>query len=105
MKILIVYPYVPWPLTRGTYHRVFNLARELGRRHEVDLFCLDDSGSESSLPVFQEFARRVCFHPFQNAPWPRLFPTRLLNPVPTTITHWTQPSVTEALLNFAGNGA
>ena len=101
MRILIVYPYVPYPLTRGTYHRVFNLARELGARHEVDLFCLDDSNSGAHKPVFGEFSRRVHFHPFKNTPWQRFFPTRLLNPVPTTIEHWNQPDVREALRNFA----
>jgi glycosyltransferase involved in cell wall biosynthesis len=100
VKILIIYPYVPYPLNRGTYHRVFNLARELARHHEVDLFCLDDSNSQEHIGVFREFARRVCFHPFRNSPWPRLFPTRLLNPVPTTVTHWSQASVAGALKDF-----
>ncbi|MEI8339951.1 MAG: glycosyltransferase [Verrucomicrobiota bacterium] len=105
MKILIVYPYVPYPLNRGTYHRVFHLARELARYHRIDLFCLDDSGSEPHRSVFEEFAARVHFHPFQNPPWPRLFPNRLLNPVPTTITHWHQPEIAAALATFAGGEA
>ena len=59
VRILLVYPYVPYPLTRGTFHRVFNLARELGQRHEVDLFCLDDAKSQAQRSVFETFARRV----------------------------------------------
>jgi glycosyltransferase involved in cell wall biosynthesis len=100
LKILIVYPYVPYPLNRGSYHRVFNLARELGRRHRIDLFCLDDSGSEPHRKVFEEFAGRVQFHPFHHPPWPRLFPERLLNPVPTTVEHWHQPEVASSLEKF-----
>jgi len=100
VRILILDPYVPFPLNRGTFYRAFNLARELGRRHEVDVFCLDDSNSAGHLPVFQEFSRRVHFHPFQNAPWQSLFPKRLLNPIPTTIEHWNQPSVKEAIHDF-----
>ena len=103
MRLFIVYPYVPYPLNRGTYHRAFNLARELGRRHKVDLFCLDDSDSKGHLPVFEEFTQRVHFHPFQNPPWPRLFPDRLLEPLPTTIRHWTDPSALVALRNFVAN--
>lgn len=103
VRLLLVYPYVPYPLTRGTYHRVFNLARELGRHHEVDLFCLDDSGSEGCRDVFEAFAPRVHFEPFQNPPWPSLFPGRLLEGAPATITHWQQPGVTEALQRFVGN--
>jgi glycosyltransferase involved in cell wall biosynthesis len=101
MRILIVYPYVPFPLTRGTFHRVFNLAHELGRRHDVDLFCLDDSASEAHRGVFEEFSRRVHFQPFQNPPWPRLFPDRLLDPMPTTIAHWRDVNVAAALKKFA----
>lgn len=100
MKLLIVDPYVPYPLDRGTFHRGFNLARELGRRHELDLFCLDDSASDAHRPVFEEFCRRVHFQPFENAPWQRLFPTRLFNPVPTTIQHWTDPKAAAALADF-----
>jgi glycosyltransferase involved in cell wall biosynthesis len=66
----------------------------------LDLFCLDDSNSREYLPVFQEFSRRVHFHPFQNAPWQRLFPSRLLNPVPATIMHWSQSDVPAALAEF-----
>src|SRR5258708_6512276 len=102
MNLLLVYPYVPYPLNRGTYHRVFNLARELSRHHQVDLFCLAEEGAAEHAPVFREFARRIHFHPFRNAPWPRLFPTRLLNSVPATIQHWTQPAAGRALREFAG---
>jgi glycosyltransferase involved in cell wall biosynthesis len=101
MRLLLAYPYVPYPLNRGTYHRVFNLARELARHHEVDLFCLAAPEARQHLPVFAEFCRRAHFHPFENAPWPRLFPQRLLNPVPASVTHWTQPDVFPALRDFA----
>lgn len=106
MKLLLVYPYVPYPVNRGTYHRVFNLARELARRHEVDLFCLADAAeAAAALPVFREFCARVAFHPFAHPPWPRLFPTRLLEPLPTTVTHWRQPGVQAALDGFAAGRA
>jgi len=100
MRLLLVYPYVPYPLNRGTYQRVFNLARELARHHEVDLFCLAAAGAGEHLPVFAGFCRRVHFHPFENAPWPRLFPQRLLNPAPASVTHWLRPSVFPALKRF-----
>jgi glycosyltransferase involved in cell wall biosynthesis len=106
MKLLLVYPYVPYPVNRGTYHRVFNLARELGRRHEVDLFCLSENEADADhTAVFREFCARVEFHPFQHPPWPRLFPDRLLEPLPTTVTHWRQPGVQAALDRFAAGKA
>ena len=100
MRLLILYPYVPYPLNRGTYHRVYNLARELGRYHQIDLFCLDEGGEESRKEAFS-FCQRLHFEPFAHPPWPRLFPNRLLNPVPTTILHWSSPRVAEALKKFA----
>lgn len=103
VRLLIFYPYVPFPVNRGTYHRVFNLARELGRRHEVDLFCLDEHGASRAAGherEFTGFCRRVHFHPFRHPAWPRLFPRRLLEPLPATLTHWRQPDVGPALTAF-----
>jgi len=100
MRLLLIYPYVPYPLNRGTYHRVYNLARELGRYHAIDLFCLDEGGDAARAEAFA-FAQRIHFEPFAHPPWPRLFPQRLLNPVPTTVQHWSSPGVAEALKKFA----
>ena len=99
MKLLILYPYVPYPLDRGTYHRVYNLARELARYHKADLFCLDEGGDASRVDAFS-FARRIHFEPFKHPPWPRLFPERLLNSSPTTVLHWSSSAVAEALKKF-----
>ena len=104
MRILAIYPYVPFPVNRGTYHRVFNLARELGQRHELDLFCLDADGAlEAGHEREFDFCRRVTFHKFAHPPWPRLFPDRLLEPMPTTVTHWRQADVQAALNAFAAD--
>jgi glycosyltransferase involved in cell wall biosynthesis len=101
VRILLVYPYVPYPLTRGTFHRVFNLALELGQRHQVDLFCLDDAKSQAQRHVFETFAKRVHFQPFAHPPWAPLFPKRLFDAVPATIMHWSDPAAAAALTEFA----
>jgi glycosyltransferase involved in cell wall biosynthesis len=101
MRVLVVLPYVPWPLNRGTYQRVFHLTRELARRNTVDLFCLDaESAGPAHASVFEAFCRRFYAQPFVHPPWPRLFPERLLNPIPTTIQHWESPSARAALRRF-----
>jgi glycosyltransferase involved in cell wall biosynthesis len=100
MRILIVYPYVPWPLNRGTFHRLFNLARELSRRGRVDLFCLAGPAEEQHLPVFREFCQRVQFHAFQNPPWPKFFPKRILDSTPSSVAHWRRSDVQPALERF-----
>lgn len=104
MRFLIVYPYVPWPLNRGTFHRLFNLARELSRRGPVDLFCLAGPDEEDYLPIFREFCQRVHFHPFKNPPWQKLFPKRILDSAPASVAHWRQEDVMPTLERFVAGG-
>lgn len=99
LRILMVYPYIPFPLNRGTYHRVFNLCRELCRNHQVDLFCLDSEEGSEVAPL-KELCSRVEVAPFEHPAWPSLFPDRLLNPLPTTIRHWDCPPALERLKDF-----
>lgn len=92
MRILAVYPYVPWPLNRGAYHRAFHLLQGLARQHEVDLLALSENGEGLAHKApFAAFCRNVHFVPFQHPAWEKLFPKRLLNPLPSTIAHWTIP--------------
>lgn len=101
MRILVVYPYIPFPLDRGTYQRTFHVLRALARDHEVDLLALAEDGERlEQKPVFAEFCRRVEFVPFAHPRWPRLVPDRLLNPLPTTVRHWQLPHVADAIRRF-----
>jgi len=101
MRLLVVYPYIPFPLDRGTYQRSFHVLRALARDHEVDLLALTEGGERCEhLPIFEEFCRRVAFVPFEHPAWPRLFPDRLLHPLPTTVRHWKLPGIAEAIHRF-----
>jgi polysaccharide biosynthesis protein PslH len=103
MRLLVVYPYVPYPPDRGTFQRTYHLLRALAKDHEVDLLALCENGErEDQKPHFEGFCRRVEFVRFAHPPWPRLFPDRLLNPLPTTIRHWRLPHIAEALKRFIG---
>lgn len=89
MKILVVYPYIPYPLDRGTYQRTFNLLRELGRSHAITLLALAENGQGlEHKALFEQFCERVEFVPFVHPAWPKFFPNRLLNSVPVSIQHW-----------------
>lgn len=99
MKLLVFYPYAPWPLDRGTYQRTFHLLKALARHHEVDFVALteEQDGLEDKRAVFSAFCREVEFIPFEHPPWQKLFPQRLLNPLPSNVQHWQSPAVAEAI--------
>lgn len=95
MKILVVYPYVPWPLDRGTFQRTFHLLKRIATRHEVDFvaFSEPDGSEEPKKEVFEAFCQSVEFLPFQHPEWQKLFPNRLLNPLPSNVQHWQQSEI------------
>ncbi|WP_395741438.1 glycosyltransferase [Prosthecobacter sp.] len=98
MNILVVYPYIPYPIDRGTYQRVFHLLRALAKDHTIDLIALSEKGERlEHRGIFENFCRKVTFVSFEHPPWPRLFPNRLLNPLPTTIRHWWLPQLADTI--------
>lgn len=100
-RLLIFLPYVPYPLMRGTYQRVYHLAEELGRHYEVDLFCLSsEPGDADHVGRFQQFCKRVHFEPFKHGPWAPFLTDRIWNPLPVTVRHWWSPQVLESLKQF-----
>jgi glycosyltransferase involved in cell wall biosynthesis len=103
MKILAIYPYVPWPLNRGAYHRAYHLLKGAAAEHRVDLLALSEKGEGADhAAVFREFCGEVHVISFEHPAWQSLFPKRLLNPLPATVAHWTIPGVVakiEALLS------
>jgi glycosyltransferase involved in cell wall biosynthesis len=99
MKLLVVYPYAPWPLDRGTYQRTFHLLKALALHHEVDFIALteEDDATGEKHAVFSAFCREVEFIPFAHPPWQKLLTGRLLNPLPSNVQHWQSESVREAV--------
>ncbi len=94
MNILVIYPYIPFPIDRGTYQRTFHLLRELAREHTVDLIALSENGERlQHRHVFEDFCRDVRFVPFEHPAWPKLFPHRLFSRTPSSIQHWSLPHV------------
>lgn len=100
-RLLIFLPYVPYPLMRGAYQRVYHLAEALGEHFEVDLFCLSSEPEDAShLGRFQKFARRVHFEPYQHPAWPPFLTDRLWHPLPASVRHWWSEKVLEAFRGF-----
>ena len=103
MKILFLFPYVPYPLTCGAYQRSFHLLRAPSRKHEIYLFALSTSpGDFEYLDLFQKFCTKVQFVPFEHPPWKKLF-ARVFCRVPTTVNHWQRSEVCQELEKFSGN--
>jgi glycosyltransferase involved in cell wall biosynthesis len=100
-RLLIFLPYVPYPLMRGTYQRVYHLAEALGGHFEVDLFCLSSEPEDAShLARFQEFCGRVHFESFQHGPWAPFLTDRIWHPLPVTVRHWWSEKVLESFRKF-----
>ena len=98
MKILVLYPYVPYPIDRGTYQRTFHLLRELARVHEVSLLAIDEHGERvRHKNVFSEFCQRVEIVPFEHPAWMKLFPERVRAKTPATVLHWNIPALERML--------
>ncbi|MBK8092266.1 MAG: WecB/TagA/CpsF family glycosyltransferase [Verrucomicrobiaceae bacterium] len=98
MNILVIYPYIPYPIDRGTFQRTFHLLRELAHQHTVDLIALSENGERlEQSTVFEQFCRDVRFVPFQHPAWPKLIPNRLFSRIPSSIHHWNLPHIADAI--------
>ena len=100
-RLLIFLPYVPYPLMRGTYQRVYHLAEALGGHFEVELFCLSSEPDDfSHLKRFEGFCKRVHFEPFQHGPWAPFLTDRIWHPLPVSVRHWWSEKVLESFRSF-----
>jgi glycosyltransferase involved in cell wall biosynthesis len=105
MRILVVYPYIPYPLDRGTCQRTFHLLKELAAVHDVTFVALAENGEGTEhADVFRTFCRSVEIIPFVHPPWARLIPNRLLDPLPSSIAHWNVPGVRARLREIRQGG-
>ncbi len=63
MKILMVTPYLPYPLFSGGQVRSYNIIKELSKKHEITLFCAIRSEEENAyIPLLSKFARVKTFY-------------------------------------------
>ncbi len=60
VKILMLTPYLPYPLLSGGQIRTYNLLKKLATRHEVTLFALIKEDSERQyLPELEKYCKKV----------------------------------------------
>lgn len=98
MNLLVFFPYIPWPLDRGTFQRTYHLLRNLAKHHTVDFLALAENGEGMEHRArFEEFCRSVEFLPFAHPPWTKLLSGRLWDPLPPNVAHWRSAEVKAAV--------
>ncbi|WP_269539108.1 glycosyltransferase [Cerasicoccus fimbriatus] len=100
-RLLVILPYVPFPIRRGTFQRVFHLTEQLAGAFQLDLFCLSSEAEDAEHhDRFAAMCHRVEFSHFAHPPWPSFWTDRVWHPQPTTIRHWHSDDVENALGEF-----
>lgn len=60
MKILMLTPYLPYPLMSGGQIRTYNLLKKLSRKHDITLFALIKNEAEQKfVPELEKYCRKV----------------------------------------------
>ncbi|KKU64938.1 MAG: Glycosyl transferase group 1 [Candidatus Amesbacteria bacterium GW2011_GWA1_47_16] len=70
MKILMLTPYLPYPLHSGGQIRSYNLLKKLSARHQITLFALIKDDSERQyLPQLEKFCTKIRVFKRTFSPW------------------------------------
>mgnify|MGYP001557847701 FL=1 len=70
MKILMLTPYLPYPLLSGGQTRSYNLLKNLSLTHEITLFSLvKDEREQRYIGELKKFCKNVVIFPRSNNPW------------------------------------
>lgn len=70
MKILMLTPYLPYPLMSGGQTRSFNLIKNLSGKHEITLFSLiKDEKEKEYIPNLSKYCKKVRVFNRSKSPW------------------------------------
>ena len=87
MKLLMLTPYLPYPLYSGGQSRSYNLLKNLARKHEIALFSFIRSNQEGQfLPKLKPLCRRVVVFKRRQAWDPRNLLLALFTPYPFLVS-------------------
>lgn len=88
MRILMITPYLPYPLLSGGQVRSYNLLKEISKKHEVTLFSLiKDDNERDNIPELLPFCKKVEVFKRTAKPWhPRNILLAALTPYPFVVT-------------------
>ena len=70
MKILMLTPYLPYPLLSGGQIRTYNLLKNLKDKHEITLYSLiKDESEKQHAPKLEEFCKKIVLLKRTKNPW------------------------------------
>ena len=70
MKILMLTPYLPFPLFSGGQTRSYNLIKSLSDKHEITLFSLiKDDVEKKHIPELEKYCKKVSVFKRSKTPW------------------------------------
>ncbi len=70
MKILMLTPYLPYPLLSGGQIRTYNLLKNLSKKHQITLFSLiKDEKEKDYLGELKKFCQEIQVFKRTNSPW------------------------------------
>src|SRR5436190_4022197 len=70
MKILMLTPYLPFPLMSGGQTRSYNLIKNLSKKHEITLFSLIKNENEKQyVKELEKFCKKVKVFKRSSSPW------------------------------------
>ena len=70
MKILMLTPYLPFPLVSGGQIRTYNLLKSLSKKHQITLFCLiKDDKEKQYLKELEPFCTKIKVFKRTFSPW------------------------------------
>ncbi|HJY98778.1 MAG TPA: hypothetical protein VJ227_03620, partial [Patescibacteria group bacterium] len=70
MKILMLTPYLPFPLMSGGQTRSYNLIKNLSKKHEITLFSLiKDDRERENIKELEKFCKKVKVFNRPAKPW------------------------------------
>src|SRR3990167_10586110 len=70
MKVLMLTPYLPYPLLSGGQTRSYNLIKNLSDKHEITLFSLiKKEGERQNISKLEKFCKKVSVFKRSETPW------------------------------------
>lgn len=99
MRILMLTPYLPYPLLSGGQVRTYNLLRHISKEHDVTLFALiKDESERNYLSELAPYCRDIQVFKRTASPWhPSNVVRALLSPYPFVVTRNLVPQVKTAI--------